>query len=306
MFRFWVGLLFIGIIFAGSIIHADRAPIKIYFVSGAHDHYKWKLYPFQPRSIFEILRIWGDQIHGNIIDDLPSGLEKTDIIGVIYERWISRKIEKQIRILKKKGYDIIYIEKIEVTELFKILSSPETLAVFHGGHSYSPDDFSGYDLIYNGKGETYISVFDGKNKSALTDEVADKVLTGSPSDYKASENIKIFFSSACYAGYCELPLRAKLRLSNHTKFMSPKNSWNPERPADLTSFKDIAASFSNEVAKWVSDLRWTPFPGHGIQIFRVKKRGYFQMFLATKAPQFLRAHEYLRWCAINKALMFSF
>jgi hypothetical protein len=238
-----------------GILYADELkPSKIYFVSGSHDHYKWEKYPYQPRSIFEILKIWGIQINGNLSNSLPPEFSKNDIFSAVWERWLSLKIGRQISRLKKKGYEVIFINKIEVDDLLKILASSDTLAVFHGGHSYHSEDFQPYELIYEGKGETYITVFNGGKPSALTDEVVDKAISQFNGRYRASLNLQLFFSSACYAGYCERGIREKLRLSDKTRFLSPRDAWNTARSAGATSFKEISTSFSSEISTWITEL----------------------------------------------------
>ncbi len=241
--------------FSSAGFSGDEAPSKIYFVTGDEGRFLWKNYPFFGRTLGELARFFVLQIHSDITGEGPDDFYKTDILSAVGEQWSTRfSIQKQIEELRHKGYQIEFIPQIDVLKLLSILSDPDTMAIFHGGHSYVANETNFYDLAYKGKGEVFLSVYEDGKPSALTIEVLERAKNKlGRQSYKASPDLKLFFTGACYAGYCNPRIRQKLGLSDFTQVLTTKDS-KMGRPAMASTHRDMVESFNTTIRNWVANL----------------------------------------------------
>jgi len=247
--------VFLFIVFFSVLGFADEMPNTIYFVTGDEGRFLWKNYPYSGRTTGELARFFTLQVYDNMTGNGPPDFYKEDLIDAIRGQWsVVFSIQKQIRKLRKKGYNIKFLPQVEVAQLLEILSSPHTLAVFHGGHSYFPEGVDLFDLANEGKGEVFLAVYENGKPSALTDEVLNRAKEKLNRPFKASPKLALFFTGACFAGYCDRQIRQKLGLQESTQFLTTKDSYFTDRPAKGSTHKDLAKSFKKGINQWVASL----------------------------------------------------
>lgn len=227
----------------------------VYFVQGDEGREFWRNYPFKPRTMSDFVRLGIVQLKANLGYNVSTDLVRNDLMAATVDQWnFYSGIKPVIRDLQKKGYDVAFVNHIEATRLLRILADPKTLAVFHGGHSYIDENFDPSELVKNGGGEVYLSVFHRGKPAALTDQVLAEAMLDMGWSQQPTSSIELFFSGACYAGYCDSAIKRRLKLSDHSMFLF---STLAGRPAGESKFADTVETFSGSVKKWVGQLPHT-------------------------------------------------
>lgn len=155
-----------------------------------------------------------------------------------------KNIETVFNGLKAKGYKIHVRSKIEVKDLLKIISDPETVGVFHVGHSFVARDPTTGAVLTD---HIYLSAYENGNAVPLTSELIQEELANSHSTFHPGRKLRLFFTGSCKAGYCESRLRHDLSLPSSVEFISASGSENSSNPK-------IAKIFSDKIANWAEQL----------------------------------------------------
>ncbi len=246
-----------GAILTSSRLKADV--FRVYFVTGdrREEPGSWPGKPFRGRCAPLLVRLAWQQFLMNLgysSGHSPEYFAKNDLLTAVSENWrYFRSIRPQIKLLQRKGYEVSFIPEIEAKTLFQIVGDSHTLAVFHSGHGYTSEDFSPRNLILTGElhGDVYLGVMHKGQESAITDEVVNEI-RGEGIDIPRSNNIQLFFTTACYAGYCEQSIRHRLGLPESTRFLSTRDIRG--LPAEHSYYEDEIRTFEKEVYHWVLSL----------------------------------------------------
>jgi hypothetical protein len=171
-----------------------------------------------------------------------TGFDEIDVKNLRLVEISFTKVNAVWKRLKEKGYTIHLRKKIEVDDLFKILTDDSTVAVFHIGHGITERESP------NAKPkEAYLSVYHNNFPVPLTPELIAEEKTSLKTKYKVGKNLRLFFTGACFGGYCETDLRTALEFPPQVEYIAAGG-------LETSSIKIVAQSFLDQISQWAETL----------------------------------------------------
>lgn len=214
-------------LFGATAIAQNEDKGKTFYIVTAEEEYAilngekmrgWEFHPLTKLS-------WRELITGEVGDDL----------------WMYRDIRKQFKKLKSKGYQVKTIKKIESVKLLELLSDDATMGIFHHGHGLVITD------SMTSEQTAYLSVYENGEIVPLNEEVLERAKRKLGKNYVPSKNLKLFFTTACYAGLCQAGIRENLQLGGNVRYIT---SSGPMQQGE----RAIWGTFKNEIASWIEEL----------------------------------------------------